>query len=323
MSSSTTSIAEKRLVFLVGAPRSGTTWVQLMLASTDEVATANESHLFSKYLASLFDGWDAFRGNAREIGLHHLMTEDEYLSLVRNFAYGVMARILAKKPNASIILEKTPQHLKVWRRILKTFPDACFLHLVRDPRSVAASLQAAQATWGRRWLSTRLIDYCSQWRYYIEQGREIRKHTKNYIEVRYEDFINDGGHTLRSVFAWLGVERSLAECEQIIDRFSIDKLRSGAVNGMPWDLAAEPPGFYRRGTAEGWDGDLSPSQISLVEAMTKEIMPIFGYRPVPRAGRMSHLASVRLVLLRERIRTALYWRLGSFANKLSPRERSL
>jgi hypothetical protein len=188
---------------------------------------------------------------------------------------------------------------------------------------VAASLQAAQATWGRRWLSTRLIDYCSQWRYYIEQGREIRKHTKNYIEVRYEDFINDGGHTLRSVFAWLGVERSLAECEQIIDRFSIDKLRSGAVNGMPWDLAAEPPGFYRRGTAEGWEGDLSPSQISLVEAMTKEIMPIFGYRPVPRAGRMSHLARLRLVLLRERIRTALYWRLGSFANKLSPRERSL
>jgi len=323
MSSPTDSIAGKRLVFLVGAPRSGTTWVQLMLASTDEVVTANESHLFSEYLASLFDGWDAFRGNAREIGIHHLMTEDEYLSLVRDFAYGVMARILAKKPNASIILEKTPQHVKVWRRILKTFPDACFLHLVRDPRSVVASLQAARTTWGRRWLSPRLIDYCSQWRYYMEQGREIGKHTKNYTEVRYEDFIHEGGQTLRSVFAWLGVERTPAECEEIIDRFSIDKLRSGAVTGTPWDLAAEPPGFYRRGTAEGWEADLSPSQISLVEALTKEVMPIFGYRPVVRAGRISHLASLRLVLLRERIRTALYSRLGRFANKLSSRERSL
>jgi Sulfotransferase family len=323
MSSPTDSIAGKRLVFLVGAPRSGTTWVQLMLASADEVATANESHLFSEYLASLFNSWDAFRGNAREIGIHHLMTEDEYLSLVRDFASGVMARILAKKPNASIILEKTPQHVKVWRWILQTFPDSCFLHLVRDPRSVVASLQAAQATWGRHWLSPRLIDYCSQWRYCIEQGREIGKHTKNYTEVRYEDFINDGAQTLRSVFAWLGVERAPAECKEIIDRFSIDKLRSGAVTGTPWDLAAEPPGFYRRGNADGWVGELSPSQISLVEAMTKEVMPIFEYRPVSRTGRISRLASLRLVFLRERIRAALYWRLGSFLNKLSPRERSL
>jgi sulfotransferase family protein len=230
-----------------------------------------------------------------------------------------MAHILARKPNASVILEKTPQHAKVWREILKIFPDAYFLHLVRDPRSVVASLQAAQATWGSRWLSPHLVDYCTQWRHYVEQGREIAKHTQNYIEVRYEDFIADGQQTLRSVLAWMGVERTPTECDEIIGRYSIDKLRSGAVAETPWNLASEPQGFYRRGTAEGWASDLSANQIFLVETMTKDGMSIFGYQPVSRADLKSRLVRLRLVLFREKMRAGLHWRTRRLTERLSPR----
>ena len=151
-------IGGRRIVFLIGAPRSGTTWLQLMLGSSEAVATVNETHLFSGYTGSLFRGWMLFKDARRKIGLSALMSEDEYFGLVRLFCVGVLGSILARKPCASVILEKTPAHAEHWREILKVFPNACFLHLVRDPRAVVASLQAAKTDgWGASWVSSRTI----------------------------------------------------------------------------------------------------------------------------------------------------------------------
>ena len=141
-------IARKRIVFLVGGPRSGTTWLQLLLSRSPRIATANETHLFTGYTRSLFSAWKHHQRNARALGLHHLMSEEEYLDLVRNFACKVMLRILDKKPEADVILEKTPDHILHWSNILKIFPDAHFLHIVSDPRSVVSSLCAAQGLAG-------------------------------------------------------------------------------------------------------------------------------------------------------------------------------
>jgi hypothetical protein len=115
-------IARKRIVFLVGGPRSGTTWLQLLLSRSPRIATANETHLFTGYTCSLFSAWDHHQRNARALGLHHLMSEEEYLDLIRNFACKVMLRILDKNPEADIVLEKTPDHVLHWSNILRVFP---------------------------------------------------------------------------------------------------------------------------------------------------------------------------------------------------------
>src|SRR5947208_10995760 len=44
-------------VFIVGAQRSGTTWLQRLLASHPAIAGGQESHLFSGYLAPLWQRW--------------------------------------------------------------------------------------------------------------------------------------------------------------------------------------------------------------------------------------------------------------------------
>jgi hypothetical protein len=179
-------------------------------------------------------------------------------------------------------------------------------------------MQAAQATWGSDWLSPRPIDHCKEWIYCVKQGREIAKQTKNYMEVSYEDFFADGQQTLRSVFAWMGVERTPAECDDILKRHSIEKLQSGAVPGTPWNLAAEPQGFIRSGVAQGWRNELSPHQVYLVEAMTKDVMPMFGYQPISRTGLTLQLVSFRLVQFRERIRAGLHRRLRRLWNRIFP-----
>ena len=64
--------ARKQIVFLVGGPRSGTTWLQLLLSRSPRIATANETHLFTGYTRSLFSAWNQHQRNVRELGLHHL-----------------------------------------------------------------------------------------------------------------------------------------------------------------------------------------------------------------------------------------------------------
>jgi hypothetical protein len=57
------------------------------------------------------------------------MEEDEYVALIRDLASKLMARILATKPGATIVLEKSPYHVFHWREILAVFPQAHFIHI--------------------------------------------------------------------------------------------------------------------------------------------------------------------------------------------------
>jgi Sulfotransferase family len=308
MLDSTEMIDGKRLVFLVGAPRSGTTWLQLMLARSKRIATVNETHLFAVYMRSLLDGNERFRGNPRAIGLAPLFSEAEYRDIVCKFSSTVLARILAAKPNADVILEKTPSHAKCWRDILDLYPEAKFLHLIRDPRAVVASLKAASKSWGASWVSSRLIDNCAVWSTSVAEGRAIGGATRNYLEVRYEDLKQHGVSTLLSIFEWIGVESSSSECLALLEDTSIDKLRSGSVTDTPWDIATEPHGFYREGKAASWRNVLSEFDTFLVEAQVNHLMTALGYRPEARSRALFRIAHATQVAVLERARAAQRWR---------------
>ena len=246
-------LLNKRLVFLVGAPRSGTTWLQLMLASTPQVATVNETHLFSLYLSSQFGSWDLLKNRSeREIGLGPLMEEAEFLALIRHFADSVISRILATKPDAAVLLEKTPNHILHWRSILKIYPDAYFIVITRDPRAVVASWQAASSGWGSAWAKSMVVENCKRWKEFVTEGKQIRDATNNVIEVRYEDLQADCTAELRHIFAWMGIDYSTDECSRIAAEHRIDELRSGRLQDTPWDLSKEPREFYRRGEIDSW-----------------------------------------------------------------------
>ncbi len=296
-------IAGRRIVFMIGSPRSGTTWLQLMLGSSEAVATVNETHLFCSYTSSMFSGWTMFQDEPREIGLGPLLSEDEYLGLVRSFCAGVLGSILARKPRAYVILEKTPSHAAHWREILKVFPQAYFLHLVRDPRAVVASLQAVKTSgWGARWVGSRTTQNILLWSNMSQEGHSVAAHTENFLEIRYEDLKCDGAANLHRIFSWMGVGCSFDRCQSIFAEYSVDNLRKGGVSGASWNPAAEPDGFYRRGETEGWRQELTPIQIHMVETMTSELMATFGYQPVASSSiLLSFLTPARLQLY-ERLR---------------------
>lgn len=299
----------KDLVFIVGCPRSGTTWMQLLLAGHPRVATANETFLFYRYLSALWREWEAEEDRyARPLGLRHLLDEDQFLELCRGLAREVLSKIATS--DSPVVVEKTPGHVTTARLILDCFPDARFLHVVRDPRDVVCSLLAAEASWAEGWAPRDAHDAAHMWRDLVTRGCGIAEMTDAYREVRYEDLQADAAGELAGILSWMGLSNSPRTCREAARAASMDTMSGGgegddgAAGSRPWDTGREPKGFFRKGESGSWREDLTPLQLHTIEYVTRDVMPDFGYEAtspllgVPPVGEIRRGASrtVRRVL---------------------------
>jgi tetratricopeptide (TPR) repeat protein len=86
--------------------------------------------------------------------------------------------------------EKTPNNIFCVQKVLDLFPDAYFVHVIRDGRDVALSLVEKR----KFSLSTAIY----RWLLAVEAGIRNRGHDR-YLEIRYEDLVLDPENTLRAL----------------------------------------------------------------------------------------------------------------------------
>jgi hypothetical protein len=301
-------IANKNLVFIVGSARSGTNWLRRLLSQSRNVATGPETHLFSSYLLSLDETWHRHQGTG--VGLPQLISEDELAAWMRGFAELCLGRIAEGRPDARIVLEKTPKHGEHAADILRLFPKAFFIHIIRDPRAVVPSLRAASRSWGSTWAPGRLADACRKWRRDVANARTAGTVTERYCEVRYEELHADGPGEIMRLFAWLGEPVSREEAESYVAASAFEKVRPTV--SSPEDVDAQ---FYRRGEVDSWRRELSSSDIAIIERLTRKQMAELGYEPV--AGRRDQMiAEARLQAYRAANKFAKAVRAG--ADRIKP-----
>ncbi len=279
-----TPLAGRIPVFVVGAPRSGTTWLQLLLAQHPGVATSQETHLFERYLAHLDEVWrrEGALDAERDIGLGSLLSEDDFYALCRAFAEGVLGRIESDDQEKRVIVEKTPGHALSGPFIHALFPDAHFIHVIRDPRAVVSSLLKAGHGWGRRWAPRGPVTAARVWRTHVEAGLAIAERTERYHEVRYEQLHDEGADRLGRLLDALGLAADAEFCERALEACAIDRLkRGGGEARIPW-VRHEPEGFYGEGRRDGWRGELSRRQLRAVEYVAGDSMVRAGYERVTR-----------------------------------------
>jgi hypothetical protein len=121
--------------------------------------------------------------------------------------------------------DKTPDYCHDLPLLRELFPDAQFLHVVRDGRDVAHSLFAAG--FGPK----NAYEAAHAWRRTLDEVRRFRETlpADAYAEIRYEQLVNDPAGTLGVIARFLGIQNADALVEAAAPRLEV-QVRSGSVS---------------------------------------------------------------------------------------------
>ncbi|MGD9599429.1 MAG: sulfotransferase [Steroidobacteraceae bacterium] len=224
-----------RPVFIVAAPRSGSTLLYETLAASEAVATlGGEAHW-------LIEGMAALRPGAPGVESNRLTASQASEAVAARIATDIAARRVdaAGRPvgaDAPLrFLEKTPKNVLRIPFLDRVFPDALFVFLWRDPRGNLASIMdawdaGAWRTYERlegfdrpwslllppRWRAMQgqpLPDIAAfQWdsanRIALDDLGELPR--ARWTSVRYEDLVADPRRTVERLCAFTGIELDAA-----------------------------------------------------------------------------------------------------------------
>lgn len=287
-----------RMPFIVGCGRSGTTLLAVMLDAHPSIAIPGESGFLLRICnqAPPPDGdvVDSFVHSVR--GLRRFrawgLTEEELRRGLGDLAPTTMPaalvgtyRLYAEKVGKPIAGDKTPVHVQLMPQLAANFPNAAFIHVIRDGRNVA--LATLDAPWG----PTSVAESALYWRRRVNIGRRqgAALGSGRYMEVRYEDLLADPEVELRRVCKFLGVtydsamlDYKSASKRQITMTYERHAFRS---------LMLAPTKGLR-----DWPTQMAPVDVKTFETLAGGTLREFGYPRGPRAStRVKLRATVNVV----------------------------
>ena len=213
-------------IFILGAPRSGTTFLASLLEKTDFGAPF-ETHFITKYYKKLADYGDinVYQNFSRlladilgeravqqwQLDFDH---EAFFKALGPDVTYAQLVNELCLKASQQKGLtswgDKTPHYLNDIDILYKLFPDSKYIYIVRDGRDVTLSL--LEKDWGPN-----NVYYCAK--YWSDLNRnsqclESLEQANNLYRLTYENLVDNVEHHVKEIYAFLGVtydEKEVAE----------------------------------------------------------------------------------------------------------------
>jgi hypothetical protein len=302
-------------IFIVGPARSGTSWLQTMLAEHPDVASPPETGLFVEFLTPALRTWQQHLGQLQTAqsegarmnvqGLATVLTTDDFQQWVRSLYDTARDRVLKEKPGATRLLEKTPDHAMCLDSIWQLVPDARVIFLVRDPRTTVRSmLQASEEPWGH-WASTSVEGATDRWR---RNARPALKRTgdERMVTVRYEDLGRGDGELCR-IAEFLGLDAPDRWLRKPLDASPRDRQENIVVAGEAAALGLatyDLDGFSFHDRKQ--QRELTHYETAYVEWRCREEMAALGYEAgsVPQPTAFGIMRRTRFSALRARH----YWR---------------
>jgi hypothetical protein len=190
---------DRRPVFIMGLPRSGTTLLEQMLASHPSIISIGEQTIAS---SSFRRALMASPGTMLE-ELPAAVVDDAaswHLQMLED-----RTRRLSLRGDAERIIDKLPDNYMFAGWLSIAFPNAAIIHCLRDPRDVALSCwrtQFSRITW-----SFDLGHIVHR----MEQHRRVMRHWRTTIggrltEIRYEELVADPEVQLRRALTAIGLD---------------------------------------------------------------------------------------------------------------------
>lgn len=279
------SRAPGRPVFIVGCPRSGTTWLyHLLLSSGGFAVYRSETQLYDRF-GPAFGGF-ASPAN-RESFLHSWLQSEFFLRSgldAEEFRRKAMSDVrtpgdllrllmdaICRDQGAARWAECTPAHGLYIRRIRQDFPNALFIHIVRDGRDVALSLARQGFIGTLPWHRGRPeLAAAAYWAWIV---RRIRAQAEflddDLLELRYEDLVAEQAASLERIARFIDKPVAL---ERILES------PIGAVS-QPNSSFADRDGEASSEQTPGWQSRFEPELLGKVEAVFHDELQAFGYTP--------------------------------------------
>lgn len=273
---------KKPPIFILGVPRSGTTLLRLLLNAHSQIAICGEIHFFDqvkeieKRLPELNnDNLDEFFNYLNNTySLQKLTRKDELFKNVKELLkkekkatyekfYSYLMEEYARLDNKKIIGEKTPQNIRYVNDILKMFPNAKIIHIIRDPRAAIASMLKVD------WTADDVIINTLKWKIDILFAEDYKKKSLNFKEVYYEKVIEKPEETLKDLCSFIGVEY-----EDTILEFH--KTAKQYIGNQPEKVNTFKP--LSSASLSKWKEELSEEQIYIIEKLAGSYLEKIGYK---------------------------------------------
>jgi hypothetical protein len=271
-----------RAVFVGGCERSGTTMLGAMLgAHSDCIATPETQFIEQQFSRHGFDS-DALdprktlariMANRRyqllwqfPINLGSVSVEQIGSTYSRVLCWLIQAYGRDQGKKGSVWIDQTPTNFRRALTLLRLFPEARFIHLIRDGRAVAASLLPLD------WGPNNALHAAEFWMGRCAAGlaAESQLGPERVLRVRFEDLVSSPELVLRRIatFAELDYQSAMAEGAG---------LQPGRYHQQQHHLVGQPPDQSR---LDRWRRSLGPRQVEIFEAEAGDFLSILGYEPL-------------------------------------------
>jgi hypothetical protein len=208
-------------IFIIGASRSGTTLLRLMLNSHPAIHIPPEAWFLGDLVTllpskGLLDENQLVR--AKEIILRNERwkdwncDEDRLDFALQNNRPKTLKTLIqdlfegcSQAKYAKIWGEKSPRHSFIAEKLYDIFPESRFIHLIRDGKDACSSMLS------RGWYDKNFVRICEHWKTLVDAALQGRKFEKNrYFEIYYEKLICEPKETLSKACGFLGIDFSEA-----------------------------------------------------------------------------------------------------------------
>ena len=274
-------------IFILGCERSGTTLLRLMLNQSPVLYIPGESGFLDKLrkqqelygdFTQPYQRWFFIRdlqtskatSTTYSFPIFKLTIEEAEMALAEtaptNYpgAASALFQAAARKQGKQYWGDKTPRYIFKISWLAEAFPQAKFIHVIRDGRDVASSLIKAG------WVNN-FVKAAYYWHEKVEAGISSGKtlDKQRYYELNYEQLVMYPEETLKDLCNWL-------ELEYVPSMLQQNENATNYISG-DWhlhEMVAKPVDSSR---AYAWKQQLSPRQVADFESVAGELLEELGY----------------------------------------------